>query len=257
MKLEIVLLFCITIVAFFMGCADRQNRYFDQVAKKHHSAVTPIYTPFEEVKEWYDPRLEAVNSRLREGNVDVLFVGNSIIHGLESTGKKYRERYYKSRNAVNMGFGWDWTQHTLWRLDHTDFSHINPKLAAVLIGTNNTNGDDNTAGEIADGMVAVCCRLVKQFPGIKILLLGILPREPEPCIQREKIREANRLASRIADGDQIHYMDLSSLFILADGKLNKSWMPDYLHPNDQGYRAILEVIEYKVAELLGEKQGNK
>jgi len=252
MRIELILLFYVSMMTLLTGCTKPQETYFNQVAKKHHSAVTPVYTPFEEVQEWYGPRLEAVNSRLREGDADVLFIGNSIIHGLENTGKKYWDRYYQSRKAVNMGFGWDRTQHVLWRLDHSDFSRIKPRLAVVLIGTNNTNGDDNTAEEIADGMVAVCYRLVKKFPDMKILLLGIFPREPEPCAQREKIRKANLLAARIADGENIHYMDLSSLFLLPDEKLRHSLMPDYLHPNAQGYRVWLEVIEYEVAELLGE-----
>jgi lysophospholipase L1-like esterase len=133
------------------------------------------------------------------------------------------------------------------------FSHISPKLAVVLIGMNNSNGDDNTAEEIADGMIAVCGRLHTQFPDMRILFLGIFPREPLPCAQREKIVRANGLASRIADGETIHYLDLSRLFLLEDGTLKQELMPDFLHPNEKGYRIWAEAMEPKIAELMGEK----
>jgi len=238
----------------WVGCASQSQRIFQEVRGKHHPAVTPTPIPFEAVKPWYGPRMEAINARLREGDVNILFVGNSITHGWETTGKKYWDQYYAPRKAVNLGFGWDWTQHVLWRLDHTDFSHISPKLAVVLIGTNNSNGNDHTAQEIADGIIAVVDRLHTRFPKMKILLLAIFPREPEPCTQREKIAEANRLASRIADGKTIHFLDLGSLFLLKEGRLNQALMPDFLHPNEEGYRVWAEAMEPKIRELLGEEQ---
>ncbi len=234
-------------------CTTQQEILFKEVAKKTHAAVTPVRISFPEVQEWYWTRHEAVNQRLKQGNVDLLFVGNSIVNGWDNTGRKYWDKYYASRNAVNMGFGWDWTQHTLWRLDHSDFSNISPKLAVVLIGTNNSNGNDNIAEEIADGIIAVCGRLHTQFPDMKILLLGIFPREPLPCAQREKITRANQLASRIADGESIYYLDLSHLVLSEDGKLRQDLMPDFLHPNEEGYRVWAEAMEPKIAELLGEK----
>lgn len=237
----------------FLGCAFQSSKIFHEVRQKNHRAVTPTPIPFEEVKPWYGPRMEAVNERLRQGDVDLLFVGNSITHGWESTGKKYWDLYYAPRKAMNLGFGWDWTQHVLWRLDRTDFSKISPKLAIVLIGTNNSNGEDHTAEEIADGIIAVVDRLQTRFPKMKILLLAIFPREPGPCPQREKIEKANRLVSRIADGKRIHFLDLGHLFLLEDGRLNQALMPDFLHPNEEGYRVWAEAMEPKIKELLGEK----
>ena len=186
--------------------------------------------------------------------MDLLFIGNSITHGWENTGKKYWDRYYASRNAVNMGFGGDWTQHVLWRLDHSDFSHISPKLAVVLIGTNNSNGNDNTAQEIADGIIAICGRLRARLPKMKILLLAIFPRGPEPCAQRDKIAAASLLASKIADGKMIHYLEITKHFLSDDGKISPSIMPDYLHPNEEGYRIWAEAMEPIVSVLLGEKR---
>ena len=217
---------------------------------KKHAAVTPKRIHFPEVQDWYWDRHDAVNARLKQGNADILFVGNSITNGWENGGKKYWDQYFAPLNAVNMGFGWDWTQHTLWRLDHSEFDNISPKLAVVLIGTNNSNGDDNTAEEIADGIIAVCGRLNRRFPKMKILLLAILPRQPEPCPQRTKVAKASRMASCITDGKRIHYLDLAGCFVEENGRLRQNLMPDYLHPNEEGYLILAEALAPKINELI-------
>jgi len=61
------------------------------------------------------------------------------------------------------------------------------------------------------------------------------------------------LASKIANGKMIHYLDINGKFLTKDGFLSKKIMPDYLHPNEEGYKIWAEAIEPKVAELMGEK----
>ncbi|MHC4580481.1 MAG: platelet-activating factor acetylhydrolase IB subunit [Planctomycetota bacterium] len=215
---------------------------------KQHSAVEPAHR-----HSWWTLRNDAVNERVKQGNVDLLMIGDSITHGWEGGGKKYWERYYAPRNAVNMGFSGDRTQHVLWRLEHGHLAGISPKLAVLMIGTNNSNGKDNTAEEIADGIIAICRKLRAECPRMKILILAIFPRGPEPSDQRQKNAKASLLASKLADGKTIHYLDISDKFLTADGFLSKKVMPDYLHPDEAGYKIWAEAIEPKVAELMGEK----
>lgn len=214
---------------------------------KKHSAVEPDHR-----HSWWTLRNDAVNERVKQGNVDLLMIGDSITHGWEGGGKKYWEKYYAPRNAVNMGFSGDRTQHVLWRLEHGHLEGISPKLAVLMIGTNNSNGKDNTAEEIADGIVAICKKLRAQCPRMKILILAIFPRGPEPSDQRQKNAKASSLASKIADSKMIHYLDINEKFLTGDGFLVKKIMPDYLHPNEVGYKIWAEAIEPKVAELMGE-----
>ena len=49
--------------------------------------------------------------------------------------------------------------------------------------------------------------------------------------------------------------DINDKFLTKDGFLSKKIMPDYLHPNEAGYKIWAEAIESKVAELMGEKSG--
>src|SRR5206468_144505 len=101
-------------------------------------------------------RHEKFNERVKQGNVDLVFIGDSITQGWEGPsprgGQNIWEEFYGKRNAVNLGIGGDRTQHVLWRLDHGNIDGINPKLAVLMIGTNNSG--TNTSEQIADGIKA-------------------------------------------------------------------------------------------------------
>lgn len=50
----------------------------------------------------------------------------------------------------------------------------------------------------------------------------------------------------------IHYININQAFLEPDGTLKKDLMPDFLHPNKEGYKIWAEAIESKVVELMGE-----
>lgn len=214
---------------------------------KQHSALRPAHR-----HNWWTLRNAAVTERLSKGDVDLLMIGDSITHSWENAGRAMWNTYYAPRKAVNMGFSGDRTQHVLWRLERYPLDRISPKLAVLMIGTNNSNKRDNTAEEIADGIKAICAKLRKELPEMKILVLAIFPRAPKPCPQREKNAKASKLASEIADGKMIHYLDINQHFLTEDGTLTRAIMPDFLHPNASGYEIWADAMEPKIAELMGE-----
>jgi len=150
-----------------------------------------------------------------------------------------------------MGFGGDRTRHVLWRFDHGEIEGISPKVAVVLIGINNIW--ENTTQEIADGIQAVCLKLQTKLPKTKVLLLGVFPFQENPGEIRDKIIETNRIASQIADGEIIHYLDIGDKFLRDDKTMSAEIMTDFLHPNATGYKIWAEAMEPKLAELMGEK----
>src|SRR5512145_675377 len=95
-------------------------------------------------------RHESFNERVKQGNVDLIFIGDSITQGWEGAGKGVWAEFYGKRNAVNLGIGGDRTQHVLWRLDHGNIEGISPKLAVLMIGTNNSGS--NSSEQIAAGV---------------------------------------------------------------------------------------------------------
>ena len=94
---------------------------------------------------------------LQQVGVNLIFIGDSITHGWEGGGKEVWQKYYAKRNAVNLGIGGDQTQHVLWRLDHGNIDGISPKLAVLMIGTNNAGS--NKPEEIAAGVKAIVEKL--------------------------------------------------------------------------------------------------
>ena len=251
MKRKLLNNFTILLISLVLlaGCTAEKETKIPTVEISKHSAVTPAHR-----LDWWGLRHQQVLDRIKKGNVDLIFIGDSITHSWENAGGKIWDQYYGKRNAVNMGFGGDTTQHVLWRLQNGEIDGISPRVAVVMIGTNNSNGDDNTAEEIADGIKAICRTLRTKLPRTKILLMAIFPRGQEPSPQREKNDKASQIASKIADGRMIHYININNKFLAKDGSVPKEIMPDYLHPNGKGYEIWAEAIEPKLAELMGEKK---
>ncbi|MGE0480967.1 MAG: GDSL-type esterase/lipase family protein [Phycisphaerae bacterium] len=227
-----------------------------------HSAVTPAPRS----ADWWTKRHEALCERARAADAALVFIGDSITQGWETAGKDVWGRFYDQRGACNLGISGDRTQHVLWRLDHgaldawappadvaaTRPARQAPKLAVLMIGTNNSNGTDNTPGEIADGITAIVGQLRARLPGTRVLVLGIFPRGEKPNPQREKNADASARVAKLADGKMVHYLDIGRKFLDPDGVLEKDIMPDLLHLSPRGYEIWAEAIEPTVKELLGE-----
>lgn len=247
-----------------------------------HSAVTPI--PRKEA--WWQRLHENINKRAKAGDVDLLFVGDSITQGWmvpepskpavkkastppakapakepaapEWTFNEVWKKSYGHRKAMNAGIGGDRTQHVLWRLDHGNIDGLKPKLVVLMIGTNNSNEKDNTAQEIGEGITAIVQKLRAKLPETKILVLAIFPRtdkktKEEVAAQRAKNAQASALASKMADNKMVFYMDIGSKFLDKNDQIPREIMYDLLHLTPKGYQIWADAIEAKVAELLGEQ----
>lgn len=213
---------------------------------KPESATDPVPRD----AKWWAERHAAMNARVKQGNVDVIFIGDSITQGWEGPGKEVWREFYGNRNAVNLGIGGDRTQHVLWRLDHGNLDGISPKLAVLMIGTNNSG--DNTPEEIADGVKAIVQKLRAKLPQTKVLVLGIFPRGPNHDDPRRQVNaKANAIIAKLADGTMVRYLDIGPKFLKEDGTLTREIMPDLLHLTPQSYRIWAEAIEPVVAEVMG------
>ena len=215
--------------------------------EKANDAVTPVPRTGAQLT-----RHESFNERVKPGNADLLFIGDSITAGWEKDGKAVWEKFYTPRNAVNLGIGGDRTQHVLWRLDNGNVEGISPKAAVLMIGTNNSG--TNSSVQIAEGVEAIVKKLRAKLPKTKILVLGIFPRGADVNDAKRKVNVGANLSIRkLADGEMVHYLDIGDKFLNNDGTLSKEVMPDLLHLNEKSYATWAEAIEPKVKELMGEK----
>ena|SRR5216684_4301496 len=187
----------------------------------------------------------------RKGGIEVLFLGDSITDGWRGpAGQESWKKHFEPLHAANFGIGGDRTQHVLWRLQNGELEGIHPKLAVLMIGTNNLG--NNTVEQIAEGITAIVHEIHKQQPQIKVLLLGIFPRSQKASDPiRDKIRDINKIIAKLDDvGKTVRYLDISDKFLDKSGNLPKEIMPDYLHLSKAGYKIWAEAIQPTVDELL-------
>ncbi len=214
-----------------------------------NNAIVPV--PRADQKDWME-RHEAINARVKQGNVDLIFIGDSITEGWEGAGKPVWDKFYGHRHAVNAGISSDRTQNVLWRLDHGNIDGISPKLAVLMIGTN-TMG--NTPEQVAEGIQAIVTKLRTKLPETKVLVLGIFPRGPNSFDPfRQEPMKVNKLLPALADNAMVYYLDIGPMFLADDGTLSTDVMGDLLHPTAKGYEIWAEAIESTVTTLMGEKE---
>ena len=213
-----------------------------------NSAVIPSTRGDE--KRWRD-RDAQLTQNTRKSKPDLVFIGDSITQGWEGRGKKVWEKYYGKRNALNLGIGGDRTEHVIWRLTKgQNLSKKKPKAAVVMIGTNNTGHFDQDPDQVAQGVEEILHILEHQIPDTKVLLLGVFPRGADRFDSKRINNDAiNQRIRRYADGDRVHYMDVSDVFLNDDLTLPKSIMPDLLHLNEEGYDRWAQAIEPKLKEI--------
>lgn len=173
---------------------------------------------------------------------DIIFIGDSITEQWRwGAGSPVWKKYYEQR-AFDFGLSADRTQHVLWRLENIDLSFIAPKVAVILIGTNNVA---DTPEDIAVGVKAVVTATQKKFPGIKVVLLSILPTSRETT----RMAAANQLIAPIADKKTVFYLDLASRFT-PEGDSWKGLSRDKLHLNSEGYQMWADELEKMLPALL-------
>jgi beta-glucosidase len=207
--------------------------------------------PVPRTDAWWQARHKSMNDRVKKGNVDLLMIGDSITHGWEGGGRDVWKKYYEKRNAVNLGIGGDQTQHVLWRLENGNIDNISPKLAVLMIGTNNV-GCKNPE-EIAAGVKAIVTKLRTKLPQTKVLVLAIFPRGPDTKDWSRQVNsKTNEIIAKLADDKDVFFLDIGPKFLTADGTLPRDIMPDLLHPNPKGYGIWAEAIEPSVKKLMGE-----
>lgn len=242
----------IAALSLCLSCAPRQEKEpgTDQAGNPAAQA-----TPLEE-DDWVARHQSIVDALDRDP--ELILVGNSIFHSLDNADReevwqKYLDRY----RTVNMGISGDRTENVIWRLLNGSLEGIDPKVAVLLIGTNNTDGNHyltiSTPEELAGGIWRICTIIREKLPETRILIMGILPYGYKPNHRDELNRATNRLISKFPERDPlISYTDIGSAFVDASGKVKKDLMPDFLHPNPEGHLLMFELLQEDISRLMDE-----
>jgi len=207
--------------------------------------------------QWWQNRHQAEVERAKLGNADLAFIGDSITHGFgggpekdERFNREIWDKTFGKYKPINLGFSGDRTQHVLWRLQNGELTEVKPKVVVIMIGTNNIGG--NTPQQISDGVSSILDWLHKNQRQAKVVLHAIFPRSPNPDNwARRKVEDTNRLLEPLAKQKGAIYLDIGPKFLDEYGVLRPNIMPDYLHPNQEGYKIWAEALSPTLKRLLG------
>jgi len=206
-------------------------------------AVTPVEN------SRHSKFLEEIDKR--EGKIDLVLVGDSITDFWPGKGKDSYAQL-KPWNPLNLGISAERTEQVLWRLQNGELDGFKAKAIMILIGTNNIGHHADEKPEwVAAGIRRILETIREKQPQAKVLLLAIFPRgatATDP--QNQRVTETNKLLPALADEKTVFYMDIGGIFLDEQGNVKKELMPDFLHPNADGYTLWLAAVKPKLSEFM-------
>lgn len=189
-------------------------------------------------KPWFSradwlKRHEGFLEQTRRGNIDVLFLGDSITEGFDG---EIWQRDFAPLRTANFGIGGDEVQHVTWRVLNGEIEGLSPRVIVVLIGTNNIGNVGHPAADVAKGVELLIKTLRTRLPQARIILNAVFPRDQKPGTPfRTQVAELNRLIQPLADGKQVVWLDVCAKLMEPNGEISATVMPDFLHLTPVGY----------------------
>jgi len=186
--------------------------------------------------------------KLRGKKVDLVLLGDSIMHFWERKHKDSWAKLTANRTVLNLGYGGDRTQHVLWRIDHGELDGYEAKCIVLMIGTNNNSSKDTKPENVAAAIEKIVAGIRRHQPNAKIVLHPIFPRGDSAQSERHAAARGrndrtNELLKKFADRDgRITWIDFNDKLVDETGWVPKSIMADQIHPTDAGYDLWMEAL---------------
>jgi lysophospholipase L1-like esterase len=197
---------------------------------------------------YFDDQNHAVDPTKNEGRV--VFMGNSITQGW----MHYMPNMFDNQTYINRGIGGQTTSQMLLRFRQDVIAH-KPKAVVILAGTNDIAGNTPLRDlETVAGNLFSMAELARQH-NIKVILCSVIPAKEYPWRKGKrpdiKIPQLNKLIQVYCNETDIHYLDFFS--VMTDGKngLIESYGYDGVHPDEDGYKVMTELVEKALDQLLG------
>jgi lysophospholipase L1-like esterase len=200
-------------------------------------ATATLPSPIAGVGNDYWTQREADNeNEVAQGFAPILFLGDSITDGFANgPGAPVWNATLAPLGAVDFGIGGLTTSEVLWQVEDGQVAAVAPKVAVLMIGTNNLAPGHSPAG-VAEGIAEIVDLIRVSSPGTKVLLLGIFPRAFSPADPlRAAIAQVNALIPPLADNQHVWYLDIGNAFLQPDGSISPAVMLDGVHPTLLGY----------------------
>jgi arylsulfatase A-like enzyme/lysophospholipase L1-like esterase len=221
--------------------------------RKQYQVTTSTFPDQRWDQRWWKDRWDEKNKDVNTPEAKkarVVFLGDSITQAWENTGKPAWDKHFAPLGALNWGYSGDRTEHLIWRLQNGDIQRVNPEVAVILIGTNNTGHEQRPAAETVSGIRRTLDDLAWKWPSTKIILMSVFPRgatKEDPL--RKLNSEINEQLKTLTDGKRVYLLDINNQFLDADGKLSKDVFPDLLHLSPAAYNTWAAAVSEKINEL--------
>ena len=193
---------------------------------------------------WYDIHQKHVNLSLNSKTILVL-IGDSIVAGLSCYANIWRS-FFKTFDTLNYGIGGDCTQHVIWHAENATLPN-SLKYVVIHCGTNNIGR--NQPRDIANGVIAIGLTLQEKCSGLKVIVMGLLPLDPEWSHRRKKIKLINYYLKKLCrdNFNEFYFMKQDDDWTDKDGNLDeKLYYTDQLHLIEAGNRkfacSILKIL---------------
>lgn len=175
-------------------------------------------------------------SRINDGPVGVVFLGDSITDGWPKIGELTWLKL-APYDPANFGISGETTEQVLWRITNGELEGIDPKAVVIMIGTNNLGHFADEKPEwVAAGISKIVDTVREKVPKAKVLLLAVFPRAQKDSPLRQRVDAVNAILAQTDFGPQVKYLDIGAKFLDEKGEIPQDVMPDGLHPNAKGYR---------------------
>ncbi len=206
------------------------------------------------------PRIDRHNSYVqiaKQGNVDFLLLGDFLCDDFRGDSGPFKatklvyDTAFGGYRPANFCEGGDMTEHLLWRLQNGELDGIHPRVVMLNVGT--TNGGRNDKPErILAGIKAIIDYTLQKIPGVKILLVPVLPWGSGDVNARHT--SVNKYLPLLDDcGKTVRFVDIYPKFLRPDGSLpepGEITRDGGVHLNATGYQIWADAIKTPLAEMM-------
>ena len=156
----------------------------------------------------------------------LLFIGDSLIEYFD-----WQERFPK-HSVYNMGVAGETVEGLYSRLQVV-YSHVDEAYAVfIMTGINNLAMGDK---KFITAYRKIVKGLKKQYSSSRIFVQSLLP-VLFPWLSNDEITDMNRKLTKMAEEENVFYLDIYSLFLEQGGGVVKDYLlDDGVHVSEKGY----------------------
>lgn len=180
-------------------------------------------------------------------NPNTLMLGDSITEMYD-----LNEFYGEDKLIVNSGISGNRADEILQNLKSRAYAY-NPSKVFLLIGINDILWDEASEDYVYDKTIEIVEHVKEKLPNTKIYIESIYPVNSDMNnhygpVDMDKAKNTivsvnNKLKDYSKDNKDINYINLYDELTGDDGELDMTYSDDGLHPNEEGYKVITDILK--------------